>query len=119
MTLWLDDVRSPWKHGYVGAIWAKTAAEAIEHLKSGTITFASLDHDLSEAATMGMAPPDEPTGYTVACWMEQNCVYPAGGVVVHSMNPAGSKRMLAALESAYRRIDFDAPAPIVRPAVLP
>lgn len=53
MTLWLDNIREPWKHGYTGAEWAKTADEAIALLKTGTVTFASLDHDLSEAATMG------------------------------------------------------------------
>ena len=33
MILWLDDVREPWKHGFIGAEWVKTAAEAIECLK--------------------------------------------------------------------------------------
>lgn len=116
--LWLDDIRPPWQHGYTGATWAKTAAEAIAALATGTITFASLDHDLSELATMGMAPPDEPTGYTVACWMEEHGVYPSGGVVVHTLNPAGRKRMMLALESLHRRIDSDAPPPIARPAII-
>lgn len=52
--LWLDDVRKPWLYGYTGATWAKTAREAIAMLKTKTVTFASLDHDLSEARTVGL-----------------------------------------------------------------
>ena len=103
MMLWLDDIRPPWRFGYVGAEWAKTAAEAIEILKTGKVTFASLDHDLSEAATIGMAPENEPTGYTVVLWMEENNVFPEEGVTVHSMNPAGAKRMVEGLRAIHRR----------------
>lgn len=62
---------------------------------------ASLDHDLSELATIGMAGPNERTGYTVVCWMEENDVWPQGGVVVHSMNPAGRNKMVQALIRHY------------------
>jgi hypothetical protein len=107
MTLWLDDIREPWKHGYVGAEWAKTAERAIEVLKTGLVDFASLDHDLSEAAKMGCAPPNEPTGYTVVCWLEANPEFwPERGVKVHSMNPVGAKRMRQVIEAHYgRRFD--------------
>ena len=102
--LWLDDIRQPWKHGYVGADWVKTADEAIAALKTGRYDFASLDHDLSEAATMGCASPDEKTGYTVVCWLEAHPEFwPKDGVKVHSMNPAGAKKMRAIIESHYRR----------------
>jgi hypothetical protein len=103
MTLWLDDIRPPWKHGYIGAEWAKTADEAISILKNGKVTFASLDHDLSELATIGMAPAGEKTGYTVVCWMEENNVWPEGGVNVHSMNPSGAARMRAVIGAHYRK----------------
>lgn len=103
MTLWLDDIRQPWKHGYIGAEWAKTADEAIAILKTGRVTFASLDHDLSEAATMGAAGPEEKTGYTVVCWLEANPEFwPEDGVKVHSMNPSGAIRMRAVIEAHYR-----------------
>jgi hypothetical protein len=48
MKLWLDDIRKPWMHGCIGFEWAKTVDEAIALLKTGRVTFASLDHDLSE-----------------------------------------------------------------------
>ena len=103
MTLWLDDVRPPWKHGFVGAEWCKTAEEAIALLKTGDVDFASLDHDLSEEATLGNPKPGELTGYSVVCWMEENGVWPSRGVRVHSMNPAGKARMLQAIERKYGR----------------
>ena len=101
MKLWLDDVREPWKHGCIGWEWAKTAQEAISLLKTGTVTEASLDHDLSELATIGMAPKGEETGYTVVCWMEDNNVWPENGVKVHSMNPVGKERMLQVISKHY------------------
>lgn len=94
-TMWLDDVRPPWEHGYVGATWVKTYDEAIELLKTGKVLRASLDHDL---AMEHYFPANgevfrEKTGYDVVRWMlDNNCVPPAG-VAVHSMNPVGAKRM--------------------------
>ncbi len=107
MTLWLDDVREPWKHGHIGADWVKTADEAIAALKTGKYDLASLDHDLSEAATMGAAHPDEKTGYTVVCWLEANPEFwPEEGVYVHSMNPVGATRMRQVIHAHYgRRFD--------------
>lgn len=107
MTLWLDDIREPWKHGYVGADWFKTADTAIAALQTGRYTFASLDHDLSEAATMGMADAKEKTGYTVVCWLEEHPEFwPKDGVKVHSMNPVGARRMREVIEAHYgRRFD--------------
>lgn len=102
MILWLDDIRHPWKHGYVGVEWARTADEAISLLSTGKVTFASLDHDLTVAATIGNPAPDEKTGYTVVCWLEQHPEFwPVDGVRVHSMNPAGKARMLQVIERHY------------------
>jgi hypothetical protein len=28
MKLWLDDVRKPWMHGYIGFEWAKTVDDS-------------------------------------------------------------------------------------------
>lgn len=105
MTLWLDDVRPPWKHGHVGAEWVKTVEEAIAVLLTGKVTFASLDHDLSIEATMGKPKPGEKTGYDVVLWLEENPEFwPRDGVAVHSMNPAGKQRMLAGLAAIRRRM---------------
>lgn len=103
MILWLDDVREPARHGFVGATWAKTAEQAIRHLATGRVEFASLDHDLSEDASIGRPKPDEKTGYTVVCWMEENGVWPRDGVRVHSMNPAGKQKMQQAIGRHYGR----------------
>lgn len=101
MTLWLDDIRPPKKYGYPDAYWAKTAEEAIAILQTGAVTFASLDHDLSEMAIWGLSPSEEKTGYDVVRWMEENGVWPSGGVKVHSMNPVGKARMEAVIARAY------------------
>lgn len=101
MRLWLDDVREPWKHGFILAEWARTAERAIEILMSGEVTFASLDHDLSAEASTGYPQPEEKTGYDVVCWMEENDVWPRDGVVVHSMNPAGKARMEQVIKRHY------------------
>src|SRR5277367_2898861 len=88
MTLWLDDVRPPWKHGYIGAEWCKTADEAIALLETGKVTFASLDHDLAEEHypwnCTELPRRGAKTGYDVVCWMEENGVWQKDGVRVHS-----------------------------------
>lgn len=101
MKLWLDDVRAPWKFGYIGWEWAKTYEEAIKLLETGKVSKASLDHDLSEMATIDMGNPGEKTGYDVVCWMEETGNWPPDGVNVHSMNPSGSKRMLDVIQMKH------------------
>lgn len=114
MRLWLDNIREPWKYGALGFTWVKTAREAIDYLKTGTVTFASLDHDLSLEQTMGVLKGYDidheiyalDSGYTVVCWLEQNPEYwPKEGCVVHSMNPAGRERMLQVIRRHYERYD--------------
>lgn len=105
MKLWLDDVREPWRYGYLGWTWVKTAEEAIKLLKTGKVTEASLDHDLAWEHYPGSeVPPDKytfKTGYDVVCWMEENGVWPKDGVEVHSMNPVGADRMRKVIENHY------------------
>lgn len=98
--LWLDDIRDPVAHGYLGAIWVKTADEAIHHLQVGDVEMASLDHDLSIDDTIGQ-PKGEKTGYDVVLWMEENNVWPKHGVRVHSMNPVGRQRMQVVIDKHY------------------
>lgn len=102
--LWLDDIRKPWANGYIGASWVLTAEDAIAVLQAGIVTFASLDHDLSEMAAIGQPAKGEKTGYTVVCWLEEHpdC-WPVDGVRVHSMNPAGRERMLTVIRRHYGR----------------
>lgn len=128
MRLWLDDVRKPWEHGALGFEWAKTYQEAIDLLLTRRVTFASLDHDLSEGAASGFpylcrqcgerfqrrvadCPTckggglidSEKTGYDVVCFLEENPVlWPKDGVVVHSMNPSGALRMRQVIDRHYR-----------------
>jgi hypothetical protein len=118
MRLWLDDVREPWKHGYIGAEWAKTYDEAIARLQEGDVTFASLDHDIGACddcvrdllhvgdmqtpeTTFYNRCPHAKSGYDVVCWMEENNVWPVDGVVVHSMNPVGRLRMKQVIDRHY------------------
>lgn len=105
ISLWLDDVREPWRFGRVGWVWAKTAEEAIEILKTGRVIRASLDHDLSwEHYPWNQVNPQEykqKTGYDVVCWMEENNVWPRRGVEVHSMNPVGRQRMQQVIDRHY------------------
>jgi hypothetical protein len=105
MVLWLDDVREPWRFGLVGAEWVKTAEDAIELLRRGGVRFASLDHDLSEKATLGDWE-GEVTGYDVMLFLEQYPEFcPPDGIAVHSLNPAGRERMLVVVRRLYGR-DF-------------
>jgi hypothetical protein len=88
--IWLDDVRPApegWKHVY-------TAPEAIAWFATGEVTDASLDHDLG--------PSDAGTGYDVLVWVERAMAEkawygPLPRIHVHSANPVGRHRMLAAV----------------------
>ncbi len=110
MRLWLDDIRPPWKYGFMGAEWAKSYDEAVVLLQTGKVTFASLDHDIGACedcvakllhigdmktaeTTFLNRCPHAKSGYDVLVWMEENNIWPVDGVVVHSMNPIGRYRM--------------------------
>lgn len=96
MNLWLDDLRDPAMYGHIGWHWVKTAEDAIEALKTGTVERCSLDHDLTIAQTLGNED-GKPTGLTVAIWMLENRVFPV--TKCHSMNPLGKDR----IEGVLRR----------------
>lgn len=98
--LWLDDIRDPGAHGYAGATWVKSYEEAICALNSGVFDFASLDHDLGVASTIGLR---ERTGYDVLCYIEEHELWPLHGVSVHSSNPSGKEKMLAGIRRHYGR----------------
>ena len=93
--LWLDDLRLPPD----GWLWAKTAWEAIDILKSRVIVEVSLDHDLGDDQVLG-------TGLDVLRWIEEQVAtreYAPPILHVHSMNPVGRARMQAAIEAILAR----------------
>jgi hypothetical protein len=106
MKLWLDDIRNPMIWGRLGWVWVKTANEAIDLFKTGNVTEASLDHDLTPEQTAGgvrgeIREDGVKSGYDVVCWLEQNPHFWPRKVVVHSMNPAGRARMIQVIERHY------------------
>jgi hypothetical protein len=93
MRVWLDDER-PMPSDF--DIHVRTADEAIELLKTGKVTFISLDHDLGD---QGQA-----TGYKVAKFIEEAAYHnsiPRLRVYFHTMNPVGKANMKAAIRQAY------------------
>jgi hypothetical protein len=83
-----------------GWLWVKTAPEAIALFARGEVLSASLDHDLG--------PSDAGTGHDVLCWIEKAVAAsawygPLPELHVHSANPVGRSRMLAAVASIHRQ----------------
>lgn len=96
MKLWLDDERpapNGWRQAFNYAEF-----EAILLANPKQITHVSLDHDLGS---------EYHTGYDAACLLEklahQEKLMPGIQVAVHSSNPVGCKRMMAALRAT--RVD--------------
>lgn len=105
--VWLDDRRRE----PVGWERARTVDECIALLKRGSVDIVSLDHDLSEPQQEVVWEDGvhdfEPTGYTVACWLEQQAVEGRWELVpldlrCHSNNSSGRKRILACFGSIAR-----------------
>lgn len=97
MKLWLDDIREAPE----GFVWAKSYNEAIALLKTGDVTYASLDHDLEFEQYSGYLGAGK-TGYDVVCWMEENNVWPSDGTHCHSMNPVGRARIEQVINKCQR-----------------
>jgi len=100
--VFLDDTRQP-PDGYT---LVRTAEEAIELLKSGSVTHLSLDHDLGIFTETG-----EVTGYNVVLWLEQAVVEgtltPPEVITVHSSNPGARTKMELAIKSIRRLAEQD------------
>lgn len=100
MNLFLDDERTPPSVSPYGGpiVWdyvVRTVDEAIKLIKTGKITFISLDHDLGDVT--------EKDGYDVACFIEMgayNGTLPRIRWALHSQNVVGRKEMYAALTNA-------------------
>lgn len=93
MKVYLDDERSTPK-GWVRTYWPE---EAIELLKTGTVTEISLDHDLGDDC--------RGTGYSVLLWLEEQVA--VHGMVppimhVHSANASARQKMEAAIATINR-----------------
>ncbi len=100
MKLWLDDIRQApegWAH-------AKSADEAIRLLKTGTVTEASLDHDVIWTWNDTENWMDTQTGYAVVAWMAKNNAWPRDGVAVHSANRDGAARMKSLVKTGGGRL---------------
>lgn len=114
--LWLDDER-PAPPGW---IHVHTDQEARQYLARGVVKAASLDHDLGacEKCLQGKNPEQWlqdnqyqsmpncehfGTGYTLVCWMEETGHWPVEKPMVHSRNPVGRSKMLAAINRHYMR----------------
>lgn len=94
MKVYLDDERIA-PEDWVQVRWPN---EAIKLLQAGVVTHLSLDHDLGD--------DQRGTGYDVLLWIEQEVALhqfiPPENITVHSANPAGRKRMFAAIEVIHR-----------------
>lgn len=93
LKLWLDDERP----APAGWTLAKTAADAIDLLRSGDVSEVSPDHDLGDDIAG--------TGYDVLNWLEREVVergFRAPIMHVHTANPPARMRMLAAVAAISR-----------------
>ena len=103
MKVWLDDIR-PTPDGYNKSV--TTAQEAIKLLKTGEVTYISLDHDLGWALGERLEiieVPREETGYTVALFIEEGARTGTLSRIswsIHSANPIGVEKMRMALTIA-------------------
>jgi hypothetical protein len=107
--LWLDDIRDPMNFNAVGWVWVKTAEDAVNAFRTGEVTEASLDHDLTDEQMIkggfnGMIYEDgHKSGYDVVCWLETHPEFwPVNGVRVHSQNASGAARMRQVIDKHYK-----------------
>ena len=94
MKVFLDDARTP-PEGWHSVLWP---GEAIEVLKTNTVTDLSLDHDLGDDL--------RGTGYDVLLWIEEAVAladFKPPRITIHSANPAARLRMDAAVRSINAR----------------
>jgi len=98
MNLWVDDIREPPD----GWVWAKSAAEAKQYLKTRQVEKASLDHDLSFDHYSVTDNYNEETGYDLVKWMCETGHWPKEKPVVHSMNPVGRQNMIQLIDRYFQ-----------------
>ncbi len=99
MNVWLDDERDPRSYGNEGFRWFKTGEALIAWMEENgmeSIANISLDHDLGSGRM---------TGYDVIAWMERQVAdgkAPPKRIRIHTQNPVGKNRMMAARFSIYK-----------------
>lgn len=82
--------------GLLDIIHVYNVEQAINALAKEQFPLVSLDHDLSEDTQMQLA---DNSGYNVALYIAEMPVDKRPSVVIiHSLNPAGAARMIAALK---------------------
>lgn len=101
MRLYLDDIRECW----VGWDLARNYRDAVNMVMAAEMmgeewTHATLDHDLSFEHYYHFTnqPSSEETGMDFVAWMIEHNKWPTHKPTVHSMNPAGRRRMEQAIE---------------------
>ncbi len=108
MHLWLDDIRKPPVPGMTGPaegwVWCRSVDESIVAITScapGSFLYASLDHDLGAFSGHGG------DGAYLTDWMAAHEMFPTEGIDIHSMNPVGTRTMLATIDryAPYTRMN--------------
>ena len=101
-----DELRCHWFRGRLDGYELDITCDptqAIRWLCELDYNLVLLDHDLLEAHYFSDAPDDERTGYAVAAWL---AAHPdrqrEATIIIHSLNYAGTQRMLDILHAAGR-----------------
>lgn len=85
-----------------------SAAEAIKALSEESFDIVSLDHDLAYEANMTMPDRGDGSGYDVAMFIsEMDPDKRPATVIIHSWNPPGCRRMLAALKDKIEVLTYE------------
>jgi CheY-like chemotaxis protein len=112
-----DAVRCEWfRHRLAACEMDVTCdvGEAFELLARNEYDLILLDHDLREEHYFSDEPDDDRTGYAVAAWLAARPgSQPSAQIVVHSLNDAGARRMIAALTDAGYDAEY-IPFPFLR-----
>lgn len=116
--LWLDDARTPPDDTWT---WVQTAEEALEILKTGNVTRASLDHDLEcpvDRSTLNDLVPKSSyfahraNGEWLAEQMVKFRAFPSEDCILHSANKDAARRMAMILKDHVRVHICPARAPL-------
>jgi hypothetical protein len=121
MRVYLDDLRNtpPGFNQRVNSVLE--AIDLFTSIPADQIEALSLDHDLGHCercaedinclgSTLRHCKCHcHLTGYDLVCWMEENNYWPKNRPTVHSANPVGRNKMLAAIERAYQRKEENGP----------
>ena len=89
--LFLDDLRDP----PPGFVLCRTAGEAIERLRTGTVAMISFDHDL------GVGPTGHDVAKFIEAWVAAGEI-PMPDWTIHSANPVGRANIEATMQAARR-----------------